>query len=89
MIHRVISIEKVQYDGENHNLFVFKKFESYEEYSETVAYVVENNIFRAKIRIWDPPSGITEYLIKPTIGSMYSEDYVHFEPGTEPREEKQ
>lgn len=88
MIHWVISIEKVQYDGENHNLFVFKKFESYKEYGETVAYAVENNILRAKIRIWDPPTGLTKYLIKPTIGSMYSEDTKDFEIGTEPRDNR-
>ena len=88
-LHRVIAIEKIQYDGEEHNLFVFKKRELYEEYGETVVYAVENNIFRAKVRIWEPCTGITGHTVKPTIGDIYQEDSEHFTPGTEPREKKE
>ena len=88
-LHRVIAIEKIEYDGEEHNLFIFKKFDGDEEYGETVAYAVENNIFRTKVRIWEPCTGITGHTVKPTIGDIYQEDSEHFTPGTEPREKKE
>lgn len=86
MIESVISVEKVKCDGEKHNLFVFDKLQGKEEYGETVAYVVENNILRAKIRIWEPCTGLTGYAVKPTFGTIYQESSKHFEIGTEPRE---
>lgn len=88
-IGKIIGIEKIQYDGESHYLFVYDKLPAYEEYSETVAYVADSNIFRTKIRIWEPCTGITAYIVKPLFGHRYQEDTTHFEPGTEPREEKQ
>lgn len=82
MIDRVVDVEKVEYEGEEHWLFIFRKID--ENTDATVAYAVENSIGKATIRMWEPLTSETTYYTKPLIGQPYHENTVHFTPGEQP-----
>ena len=82
MIGKVVDVEKVEYEGEDHWLFIFRKIE--DDSDATVAYAVENSIGKATIRMWEPLTGKTAYYTKPLIGEPYQEKTEDFAPGEQP-----
>ncbi len=78
----VVQIEKAEYEGEQHRVFILRKLDENADASQII--VTEHSIGSVTVHLWEPLTGITGDIVKPLFGGLYQSTSDRFEPGEEP-----